>query len=72
MNQVGFLELMGFGPQGWGLAMLWGAVMTLAVAGCGFLLGAAIGTLGAWAKIAGDRVLRGLADLYTTVLRGVP
>jgi octopine/nopaline transport system permease protein len=72
MNQVGFLELMGFGPQGWGPSMLFGAAMTLAVAGSGFLLGTAIGTFGAWAKIAGGRVARGLADLYTTVLRGIP
>ena len=72
MNQPGFLELMGFGAQGWGPAMLLGAVMTLAVAGCGFLLGAVIGTLGAWAKLAGGRLARGLADLYTTVLRGIP
>src|SRR5882724_8676517 len=72
MNQVGFLELMGFGPNGWGLAMLRGAVMTLAVAATGFLLGAAIGMLGAWAKIAGGVLARRGADLYTTVLRGVP
>jgi octopine/nopaline transport system permease protein len=72
VNQPGFLEVMGFGPQGWGPAMLLGASVTLAVAGCGFLLGAAIGTLGAWARIAGGRLARGLADLYTTVLRGVP
>src|SRR5207302_6123170 len=72
MNQVGFLDLMGFGPQGWGPSMLLGAAMTLAVASCGFLLGAAIGTLGAWAKAAGGRLARGIADLYTTVLRGIP
>lgn len=72
MNQLGYLELMGFGPAGWGPAMLLGAAMTLAVASCGFLLGAAIGTLGAWAKIAGPGWVRGAADLYTTVLRGIP
>jgi octopine/nopaline transport system permease protein len=72
MNQLGFLDLMGFGPQGWGPAMLLGAVMTIAVAGSGFFLGAAIGTLGAWAKIAGGPLTRRIADLYTTVLRGIP
>jgi octopine/nopaline transport system permease protein len=72
MNQVGYFELMGFGPGGWGPAMLLGAAMTLAVASCGFLLGAAIGTFGAWAKIAGGPWLRNAADLYTTVLRGIP
>jgi octopine/nopaline transport system permease protein len=72
LSQLGFFELMGFGPQGWGPAMLLGAVMTLAIAACGFLLGAAIGTLGAWAKIAGGILARGVADFYTTVLRGIP
>lgn len=72
MNPVGDLALFGFGPNGWGWAMLLGAAMTLAVAGCGFLLGAAIGTLGAWAKIAGGGVVRVVADGYTTVLRGIP
>lgn len=72
MNQLGFLDLLGFGPQGWGPAMLLGAAMTIAVAGSGFILGAAIGTLGAWAKIAGGPLARGIADLYTTVLRGIP
>ncbi|MBV8652991.1 MAG: ABC transporter permease subunit [Alphaproteobacteria bacterium] len=72
MNQAGFLDLMGFGPQGWGPAMLLGALMTIAVAGSGFCLGAAIGTLGAWAKIAGGPLTRRIADLYTTVLRGIP
>src|SRR5882672_9532731 len=72
MNAAGYLELMSFGPNGWGPSMLLGAAMTLAVASCGFLLGAAIGTVGAWAKIAGGRVARSAADFYTTVLRGIP
>lgn len=72
MNQVSYFELLGFGPNGWGMVMLLGAAMTLAVAACGFLLGIAIGSLGAWAKIAGGGAVRVAADLYTTVLRGVP
>ncbi|WP_425330034.1 ABC transporter permease [Terrirubrum flagellatum] len=63
---------MGFGPRGWGMAMLAGAAMTIAVASCGFLLGACVGVLGAWAKISGGPVLRTMADGYTTILRGVP
>jgi octopine/nopaline transport system permease protein len=69
---VGFVELVGFGPRGWGLALLLAAGMTLAVAACGFVLGAVFGSIAAAAKVAGGRVGRGLADLYTTVLRGVP
>jgi octopine/nopaline transport system permease protein len=69
---VPFLELMGFGPRGWGAAMLAAAAMTLAVSMAGFLLGTVVGSLIAWAKLAGGRALRGFADGYTTVLRGVP
>lgn len=69
---MGFVELMGFGPRGWGLALLLAAAMTVAVAASGFLLGAVFGALAATAKVAGGMVLRGIADLYTTVLRGVP
>jgi octopine/nopaline transport system permease protein len=64
--------LMGFGPHGWGGAMLGGAVMTLAVAACGFCIGAAIGVVFAFAKIAGGPLAKRLADGYTTVLRGIP
>lgn len=66
------MELLGFGPTGWGLPMLKAAAMTIAVAIVGFLAGAAVGTLGALAKISGGRVLRAAADAYTTVLRGIP
>jgi octopine/nopaline transport system permease protein len=69
---VPFLELMGFGPRGWGAAMLMAAGMTLAVSTAGFLLGGGVGALIAWAKLAGGRLARGFADGYTTVLRGVP
>jgi octopine/nopaline transport system permease protein len=71
-TQPSFWQLMSFGAQGWGAAMLTGALMTLAVAACGFLIGALIGTFAAWAKIAGGRVALIVADAYTTVLRGIP
>ncbi|MCQ8780573.1 ABC transporter permease [Mangrovibrevibacter kandeliae] len=72
MNQPGFFELMSFGPGGWGAAMLFGALMTLAVAVCGFAIGAVFGAVAALAKIAGNRLARIVADVYTTVLRGIP
>jgi octopine/nopaline transport system permease protein len=68
----GFFALMSFGPGGWGAALMTACAMTLAVALSGFLIGAVIGVLGAWAKIEGGRTLRVLADGYTTVLRGIP
>lgn len=65
-------ELIGFGPNGWGGALLTATGMTVAVATCGFLLGSVVGTLVAFGKIAGNRAVRGIADGYTTVLRGIP
>ena len=72
MQQLSYFELVGFGPNGWGLALLTAAGMTIAVALCGFLAGSIVGTLVAWGKIGGNVVIRSLADGYTTVLRGIP
>jgi octopine/nopaline transport system permease protein len=69
---VEFFEIMGFGPRGWGPAMLMAAGMTIAVSIAAFFIGMAIGALGAWAKIGGGIVARGVADVYTTLLRGIP
>ena len=72
MQPLSYLELIGFGPNGWGWALLTASAMTLAVALCGFLAGAIIGTFVAWAKLSRSLVARSLADGYTTVLRGIP
>jgi octopine/nopaline transport system permease protein len=72
LDDPGFLAVIGFGPQGWGTTLLAGAIITLAAALCGLAIGVVIGAFGAWAKLSGGRMLRGLADAYTTVLRGVP
>ncbi|MEX2693239.1 ABC transporter permease [Rhizobium mongolense] len=72
MNQPGILDLVSFGPDGWGKALLAGAWMTILIALAGYSIGAVIGSFGAWAKISGSRGLRIAADTYTTVLRGIP
>jgi octopine/nopaline transport system permease protein len=69
---VDYLRLMGFGPDGWGYSMLAAAGMTVAVALCGFLIGAVLGCLGAAASFSRFRALQVLAGAYTTILRGVP
>lgn len=66
------LALFSLDADGWGLPMLRAAGMTLALATCGYLLGAAIGVLGAWAKLQRRKPLRWIAEGYTTVLRGIP
>jgi octopine/nopaline transport system permease protein len=72
MNQPGFLDVISFGPGGWGAALLAGAWMTILIAISGFLIGSIIGTFGAWAKVSGGPIMRFIADGYTTVLRGIP
>ena len=72
MQQPSYFELIGFGPAGWGLALLTATGMTLAVALCGFLAGSVVGTLVAWAKLSRSVVARTFGDGYTTILRGIP
>jgi len=72
MTEPGLLDILSFGPGGWGQALALGALMTILIAVAGFLIGGVIGVFGAWAKIAGNRPVRILADGYTTVLRGIP
>ena len=66
------LPLLGFGPAGWGAALLTAAAMTLAVSVCAFFAGLVFGTLGAAAKLSGGPALRGAATVYTTLMRGIP
>lgn len=67
-----YFELMGFGPKGWGLLMAQATLMTIVVSATAFVLGSVLGALVAWARIEGNRPLRLAADVYTTVLRGIP
>lgn len=56
----------------WLPALLRAATVTIAVALCGFALGAALGVVVAAGKLSAHRPARWLAEAYTTVLRGVP
>lgn len=46
--------------------------MTLAVSMVAFLIGLSVGTIVAWARIAGSRPVRTMASTYVSVFRGVP
>jgi len=72
MTPNGFLDIVKFGPDGWGYVLMLGTLMTIALSVSGFLLGAVLGILAAWAKIDGTRPLRLIAETYTTLIRGVP
>ena len=65
-------ELLSFGPNGWGGQLLAGTAMTVAVSLSSFLLGLVFGSAGAAAKLSHNIVLNGVAEVYTTVVRGVP
>ena len=67
-----YVDLLGFGPTGWGASLVGATLMTLAVALAAVAIGAVIGCGIAAAKLSGGRVLRTAGDVYTTVLRGVP
>jgi arginine/ornithine transport system permease protein len=52
--------------------LLQGAWLTLQVALLSLLLAVSLGLLGALAKISHSRILRSIATLYTTIIRGIP
>lgn len=64
--------LLGFGPGGWGWALLQGAANTISVALATLPFGLVLGLVLALCKRSDSRILRGLATIYTTVFRGVP
>jgi His/Glu/Gln/Arg/opine family amino acid ABC transporter permease subunit len=49
-----------------------GALVTIGVAVLALVLATALGALGAWAKLSRNLISRGLAQVYTTIVRGVP
>lgn len=58
--------------QGYEIAILRGAWLTIQVALWSLLLAMILGMLGALAKLAPYRFARSIATLYTTVVRGIP
>lgn len=66
------LELLSFGPNGWGDEMARGTGVTITVALLSYLIGLLFGCLAVAGRLAGGPVLRGAAVTYTTVVRGVP
>ena len=69
---MGALDIFGFGPGGWGLALLEGAAMTLLVSACGLAIGAAIGALVAWARLSKALVPGAIGQTYAALFRGLP
>lgn len=61
------MNLQGFGDQ-----LLLGLWVTVQAAAGALVLGLVLGLCGALAKVYGGRVLRGIAETYTTIFRGLP
>jgi len=66
------LALFAIGDTGWGDELLEGLWLTIRLALVSYAIGFVIGLLGAGAKLSRFAVLRGVAETYTTVIRGVP
>ncbi|KAF0227722.1 MAG: polar amino acid ABC transporter inner membrane [Beijerinckiaceae bacterium] len=64
--------LLSFGPEGWGLALLQGAWVTISIALATLPFGLALGLAVALGKRSRNPLLRMVSTLYTTVFRGVP
>lgn len=58
--------------HGYAASILQGAALTLGVALASLAVAAVLGLVGASAKLSRSRWARGVATLYTTVIRGVP
>ena len=67
-----YLQLISFGEGGWARQFLDGAVLTLEISFCGYLVGLVLGLLGAWGKLSGVKWLYWIAETYTTIVRAVP
>ena len=65
-------NLLIFGDTGWGDELLISSIMTILVSLSAMGLGVFIAIFTAWAKISGKILVKLIANIYTTVIRGVP
>ncbi|CAM5773551.1 nopaline transport system permease protein NocQ [Labrys miyagiensis] len=65
-------SVLGFGQTGWGLFLLGGAAMTVAVTVAAMVIGAIVGSFVTWAKLSDNAVAKLVGNIYTIVLRGAP
>lgn len=65
-------QLLAWGPDGWGDEFARGLLLTLKISAVSYAVAVLFGLLGAYGKLSGGRIARGLADLYTTVVRSLP
>ena len=61
-----------FGDSGWGDEFLIATIMTLLVSIMSMGLGLCLAIITVWAKLIQNKITSFLANLYTTIIRGVP
>src|SRR5882762_6279906 len=66
------LELLSFGDRGWGGQLVFGMLMTLALAVPAFAFGCMLGTFAAAVREKGHGIAPRLVFAYTTFVRGIP
>ncbi|PZP65985.1 MULTISPECIES: ABC transporter permease [Alphaproteobacteria] len=66
------LDLLGFGPDGWGPMLLRGVATTIALSVTSMAIGTLLGGLLAWGRLRGPGPVRVASAAYGVVLRGVP
>lgn len=67
-----YINLIGFGPEGWGGNILSGLGITVSLALATLPLGLALGFLVALGKQSSEPSLRLASNIYTTIFRGLP
>nr|WP_228721351.1 ABC transporter permease [Desulfosediminicola ganghwensis] len=67
-----FLSIIMIDLQGYGPSIAHGTLLTINVSLTSLALATLLGVLGALSKLSKSRLLRFVADVYTTVIRGVP
>ncbi len=71
-SHLTYLQLIGFGENGWGPAFIAGMILTVEISLAGYAVGMVLGLLGVWAKLSRSMVGRGIGVFYTTIVRAVP
>ncbi|MDB9776356.1 ABC transporter permease subunit [Alphaproteobacteria bacterium] len=66
------MELLALGDNGWGDEMLRACAMTLAVSLCAIIFGLILAIPFVLMKLSNNKILKFIANFFTTVVRGIP
>ena len=66
------LDLLAFGPTGYGDELFWGLLRTVQISVLAYALGLVLGLCGAMGKLTGGKWLKNMLEGYTTLVRAVP